>query len=74
MQRHGYVQERRHFVLDAQRLAGLMTGVLDLVVQYQERFWVIDYKTNVLGADARSTTRRHDSPPPCAKANTICNI
>ena len=45
---HGYVTERRRF--DLARLAGLMTGVLDLVVLHEGRWWVIDYKTNFLGS------------------------
>ncbi len=44
---HGYVSARRRF--DLTRLAGLMTGVLDLVVLHDRRWWVIDYKTNFLG-------------------------
>jgi exodeoxyribonuclease V beta subunit len=53
MQAHGYLPERTRFALDAPRLAGLMTGVLDLVVFHHGRWWVIDYKTNVLDAGAR---------------------
>jgi exodeoxyribonuclease V beta subunit len=53
MQAHGYLPERRRFALDAPRLAGLMTGVLDLVVFHQGRWWVIDYKTNLLDAATR---------------------
>jgi exodeoxyribonuclease V beta subunit len=43
---HGYVAERRRF--DIARLEGLMTGVLDLVVSRAGRWWVVDYKTNLL--------------------------
>ena len=52
MHAHGYLCERTRFVLDAPRLAGLMTGVLDLVVFHNDQWWVIDYKTNVLGPTA----------------------
>ncbi|MGH8122385.1 MAG: exodeoxyribonuclease V subunit beta [Rudaea sp.] len=48
---YGYLLARTHFALDANRLAGLMTGVLDLVVLHDARWWVIDYKTNLLGAN-----------------------
>jgi exodeoxyribonuclease V beta subunit len=47
---HGYSQTRSHFAPDV--LSGLMTGVLDVVVQRDNRFWVIDYKTNRLGDTA----------------------
>ena len=50
LQEHGYVRERRRF--DLARIEGLMTGVLDLVVRHAGRWWVIDYKTNFLGAPA----------------------
>ncbi|MBS0567958.1 MAG: UvrD-helicase domain-containing protein [Proteobacteria bacterium] len=43
---HGYVRERGRFELA--RLEGLMTGVLDLVLFHAGRWWVIDYKTNIL--------------------------
>jgi exodeoxyribonuclease V beta subunit len=52
MQQFGYLRERTRFVVDTQRLAGLMTGVLDLVVLRAGQWWVIDYKTNLLGASA----------------------
>ncbi|HEY8010978.1 MAG TPA: exodeoxyribonuclease V subunit beta, partial [Rudaea sp.] len=52
MQADGYVQARSHFALEGNRLAGLMTGVLDLVVLHDARWWVIDYKTNLLGTNA----------------------
>ena len=52
MQADGYVQARTHFALEGNRLAGLMTGVLDLVVLHGARWWVIDYKTNLLGTNA----------------------
>lgn len=52
LHRHGYVTERRHF--DPTRLEGLMTGVLDLVVLNAGRWWVIDYKTNLLQARGES--------------------
>ncbi len=51
MQADGYVQARTHFALEGNRLAGLMTGVLDLVVFHDARWWVIDYKTNLLGGN-----------------------
>ena len=43
---HGYATARSRF--DLTRLEGLMTGVLDLVVFRAGRWWVIDYKTNIL--------------------------
>lgn len=49
---HGYAQTRSHFSPDT--LSGLMTGVLDAVIHHENRFWVIDYKTNRLGEAADS--------------------
>ncbi len=48
---YGYLRARTHFALEADRLAGSMTGVLDLVVFHHARWWVIDYKTNLLGGN-----------------------
>jgi exodeoxyribonuclease V beta subunit len=47
---HGYADVRSRF--DLARLEGLMTGVLDLVVFHAGRWWVIDYKTNILASAA----------------------
>jgi len=49
MHAHRYLLGRTRF--DTQRLRGLMTGVLDLVVLHDARWWVIDYKTNLLFAN-----------------------
>ena len=29
---------------------GLMTGFIDLVLRWRDRYYVLDYKTNLLGA------------------------
>ncbi|MGB0134125.1 exodeoxyribonuclease V subunit beta [Dokdonella sp.] len=41
----GELRARRSYV------AGLMTGFIDLVLRWQGRYYVLDYKTNLLGAD-----------------------
>ncbi len=46
---HGYQRERSHFRQLHGQLRGLMHGIIDLVVQHEGRWWVIDYKTNHLG-------------------------
>ena len=48
MQQHGYAQELR-FQPGEQALRGLMHGYIDLVAEHDQRFFVIDYKTNWLG-------------------------
>ena len=69
---YGYVGARRRF--DSARLAGLMTGVLDLVVLHEGRWWVIDYKTNILrpsanaGPDASNPDASPYAPPALAAA------
>lgn len=37
--------------LVARHLHGMMLGFIDLVVEHQGRYWVLDYKSNALGAD-----------------------
>lgn len=34
--------------LDAQQMSGYLTGFIDLVCSYQQRYYVLDYKTNYL--------------------------
>ncbi|MEO7326321.1 MAG: exodeoxyribonuclease V subunit beta [Dokdonella sp.] len=48
---HGYQQRRGDFARVHGQLAGLMTGVIDLVYRHDARWWIIDYKTNHLGSD-----------------------
>ncbi|GGD07258.1 exodeoxyribonuclease V subunit beta [Halopseudomonas salina] len=38
--------------LGSDRLNGLFKGYIDLVFEHQGRYWVLDYKSNWLGADA----------------------
>jgi exodeoxyribonuclease V beta subunit len=40
----------------AERINGLLKGFIDLVVEYQGRYYVIDYKSNKLGNDASAYT------------------
>jgi len=54
---HGYQRRRTDFAALRGRLAGLMTGVIDLVYRHDARWWIVDYKTNRLGA------RRADYAP-----------
>lgn len=55
MQRFDYAAELSEARAE-QTLAGLMNGYIDLVVQADGRFWVIDYKTNDLGLPADGYT------------------
>ncbi|MEO5560564.1 MAG: exodeoxyribonuclease V subunit beta [Dokdonella sp.] len=48
---HGYQQRRSDFARVQGKLAGLMTGVIDLVYRHDARWWIIDYKTNYLGSE-----------------------
>ena len=54
---HGYQQRRTDFARIHGRLAGLMTGIIDLVYRHGGRWWIVDYKTNHLGS------RRADYAP-----------
>lgn len=49
---HGYQQHRHAFAHLGGRLAGLMNGLIDLTFVHQDRWWVVDYKTNHLGDHA----------------------
>ncbi|MDN5924973.1 MAG: PD-(D/E)XK nuclease family protein, partial [Xanthomonadales bacterium] len=49
LHQHGYQRQRQHFAKIGTRLAGLMTGIIDLVFVHQQRWWIVDYKTNYLG-------------------------
>lgn len=42
--------------LQAERIHGLLKGFVDLVVELQGRYYVIDYKSNKLGPDANAYT------------------
>jgi exodeoxyribonuclease V beta subunit len=69
LQDYGYVSERRRF--DLTRLAGLMTGVLDLVVLHEARWWVVDYKTNLLNAVAADGPDTSSAYMPAALAVAV---
>ncbi len=63
MHEHGYLRTRTaRFALEENRLAGLMTGVLDLVVLHNAQWWVIDYKTNVLNPFGLGATTADYAP------------
>jgi exodeoxyribonuclease V beta subunit len=49
LHKHGFVDARRSFGLRA-RLEGLLTGFIDLVYEHEGRFYVLDYKSNLLPA------------------------
>ena len=49
LHRHGYQRQRQGFASLHGQLRGLMHGIIDLVCRHDERWWVIDYKTNHLG-------------------------
>ena len=36
--------------LSAQRLHGMLRGFIDLVFEHEDRFWIVDYKSNHLGS------------------------
>jgi exodeoxyribonuclease V beta subunit len=42
--------------LQADRIHGLLKGFIDLVAEHQGRYYVIDYKSNKLGGDAKAYT------------------
>jgi exodeoxyribonuclease V beta subunit len=47
LQQEGYLPHARG--LSADQLAGVMTGLIDLVIEHDGRYWLIDYKSNHLG-------------------------
>ena len=42
--------------LSLERLDGVLRGFVDLVVEHDGRFWIVDYKSNWLGNDASAYT------------------
>ncbi|MEO8459813.1 MAG: PD-(D/E)XK nuclease family protein [Dokdonella sp.] len=50
LQEHGYQRRRMDFARLHGRLSGLMTGIIDLVYCHAGRWWLVDYKSNLLGA------------------------
>jgi len=50
------LQARPRVALLAERIHGLLKGFIDLVVERQGRYYVIDYKSNKLGSDASAYT------------------
>jgi exodeoxyribonuclease V beta subunit len=63
LHRHGLIDARRGFGLRA-RLEGLLTGFIDLVYESGGRYYVLDYKSNLLpgyGAeDVQRSVREHE--------------
>lgn len=47
-------------------IAGLMTGSIDLVLRWQDRYYVVDYKTNGLGGRRANFAREHLPATICA--------
>jgi exodeoxyribonuclease V beta subunit len=41
----------------ADRLNGMLKGFIDLIVEHEGRFYIVDYKSNWLGNDASAYTR-----------------
>ncbi|HET7267357.1 MAG TPA: exodeoxyribonuclease V subunit beta [Oleiagrimonas sp.] len=52
LHKHGYQTHHADYGHLGERLRGLMTGIIDLVFRHREQWWVVDYKTNNLGAHA----------------------
>jgi len=50
LQQFGYQAERDYFNITQSKIQGLMHGLIDLVFLHQGRWYVVDYKTNDLGA------------------------
>lgn len=50
------LEARPRLALLAERIHGLLKGFIDLVVEQQGRYYVIDYKSNKLGNDATAYT------------------
>ncbi|HEX7816250.1 exodeoxyribonuclease V subunit beta [Dyella sp.] len=53
------LDQRARQRLDAERIHGMFKGFIDLIVEHKGRYYVIDYKSNVLGPDAQAYT--HDA-------------
>ena len=49
LQQYGYQTSRLDFARMRGQLSGLMNGTIDLVFEHQGRFYLVDYKTNMLG-------------------------
>ncbi|HEX7340195.1 MAG TPA: UvrD-helicase domain-containing protein [Rhodanobacteraceae bacterium] len=47
---HGYQRQHADYAHLGTRLRGLMTGIIDLVFRHAGQWWIVDYKTNDLGA------------------------
>ncbi|HEY0179204.1 MAG TPA: exodeoxyribonuclease V subunit beta [Dokdonella sp.] len=68
LREHGYQRRRAGFARVQTRIAGLMTGIVDLVYRHAGRWWLADYKTNWLGprrtdyapAALAAAVREHD--------------
>lgn len=61
IQKEGYVLSAKHQTLH--KLEGMMTGLIDLVVRYDDQYFLIDYKSNHLG-----DTQSHYSRKPLVQA------
>ncbi|MBV1877886.1 MAG: exodeoxyribonuclease V subunit beta [Pseudomonadales bacterium] len=47
MQTAGYLDDHSQLAID--RVNGMMTGFIDLVVEHEQKYYIIDYKSNHLG-------------------------
>ena len=54
LQHDGYLSQSTS--VNIGQLEGMMTGFIDLVVEYEDRFYLIDYKSNHLGANDQAYT------------------
>lgn len=52
LQESGYLEANAS--LSTIHLDGIMTGLIDLVFEYDDRFWLVDYKSNHLGDTPQS--------------------
>ncbi|MCH7742663.1 MAG: exodeoxyribonuclease V subunit beta [Proteobacteria bacterium] len=57
LQKGGYMQSAQP--LSIPRLQGMMTGLIDLVIRHQDRYYLIDYKSNYLGDRTELYAREH---------------
>ncbi len=62
-----YARGRGELVVRRSAVRGLMTGFIDLVLRWQDRYYVLDYKTNLLGASR--TAYAPDALPSAIRAH-----
>jgi exodeoxyribonuclease V beta subunit len=57
---------------EAGTLRGFVKGFIDLIVEHEGRFWIVDWKSNHLGDDTRRLRPRKRSTPPWPRMRITC--